>query len=87
MGSMLPHCFIGIQENGIKQMPISCSTSFDNFYTIKGYRSNTIETPLILAFCARNAKTSSGDPIFFIIELQSAYKDSPFFQSKNNSPK
>ena len=36
------HTFICIHENNIKQMRIYCSTSFDHFYTIKGYHSNSI---------------------------------------------
>ena len=73
---MLPHCFICIHENNIKQMPIYCSTSFDHFYAIKGYQQlyGALETPLILALCAHSAKTSPVTP-FFIIELQSAYQD------------
>ena len=39
---MLPHCFICIHENNVKEMTIYCSTSFDHFYAIKGYHSNSI---------------------------------------------
>ena len=68
---MLPHCFICIHENNIKQMPIYCSKSFDRFCTTKGYHST---------------KTSPVTRIFFIIELQSAYQDSSFCKVKKNSP-